>query len=392
MMERVSGDRLIYQADSYVSIRKRLRQMLQRINPQDIISTRVHSRDFTHSRAEYISIRIRILSIAFAVLAPLWIPIDYFSMSETAFRHFLSLRLMFAAMFLVLGLWGTQCNRIQLARARLLAFVCIPGMFYLFSSQLLSGQDGNQGILHGYTFLPLLIMALIAIAPLTLIEGLVYSSIIVGFFLAAKLIHGKLISTDTVEGLWLLLLLGMIAMWIQMSQLHMLMRLYREATRDALTGLVNRRVLTKRLEQEIALRERDLGQLSLLIFDLDLFKRINDNYGHHAGDVVLQAFAEILREYSGSLDIVGRYGGEEFLAILPNCAQGEAADMAEEIRKACHRYTVYIEEDDYEIEFTTSIGVADWRRGESAEDLVKRVDQGLYQAKAKGRDMVVIAN
>jgi diguanylate cyclase (GGDEF)-like protein len=391
VMEQVSGDRLIYQADSYVSIRKRLRQMLQRINPQDIISTRVHSRDFIHSRAEYISIRIRILSIGFAVLAPLWIPIDYFSMSKSAFHQFLSLRLMFAAMFLVLGLWGTQCNRIYLARARLLAFVCIPGLFYLFSSQLLSGIDGNQGILHGYTFLPLLIMALIAIAPLTLIEGLFYSSIIVGFFLAASIVRGNLISADTVEGLWLLLLLGMIAMWIQMSQLHMLMRLYREATRDALTGLVNRRVLTTRLEQEVGLHENDSAQLSLLIFDLDLFKRINDSYGHHAGDVVLQAFAEILREYSGSQDIVGRYGGEEFLAILPNRSQQEAARLAEKIRKACHRYTVYIEEDNYEIEFTTSIGVANWRRGESAETLVKRVDQGLYQAKAKGRDMVIIA-
>jgi diguanylate cyclase (GGDEF)-like protein len=390
-MEKASSKRLIYQPDSYVSIRKRLRQMLQRINPQDIISTRLHSRDFTNSRAEYVSIRIRILSIAFAVLAPLWIPIDYFSMEEPAFSDFLVLRLLFAAMFLVLGLWGTQCNRIQIARFRLLAFVIIPGLFYLSSSQLLSGVDGFKGILHGYTFLPLLIMALIAIAPLTLLESLSYSSIIVGFFLAASWIQGTLISASTIEGLWLLLLLGTIATWIQMSQLHMLMRLYREATRDALTGLVNRRVLTAKLDQEVKLREQNNSELSLLIFDLDLFKRINDTYGHHAGDVVLQAFADILREHSRPQHMVGRYGGEEFLAILPDCTLAEATELAEEIRQACHHYTVYIEEDNYEIEFTTSIGVAHWRGEESAEVLVKRVDQGLYQAKAAGRDMVVVA-
>ena len=390
-MQKAASKRLIYQPDSYVSIRKRLRQMLQRINPQDIISTRVHSRDFTNSRAEYISIRIRILSVAFAVLAPLWIPIDYVTMEEPEFTHFLVLRLLFAVMFLVLGLWGTQCHRIQIARFRLLAFVIIPGLFYLFSTQLLSGIDGYKGILHGYSFLPLLIMALIAIAPLTLLEGVTYGGIIVGFFLAASWIQGTLISASTIEGLWLLLLLGTIAIWIQMSQLHMLMRLYREATRDTLTGLVNRRILTTRLEQEVELRQHDFHELSVLIFDLDLFKRINDTYGHHAGDVVLQAFADILREHSRSHDMMGRYGGEEFLAILPDCSLDEATALAEVIRQACHRFTVFIEDDNFEIEFTTSIGVAHWRQGESAEELVKRVDQGLYQAKASGRDMVVVA-
>jgi len=171
----------------------------------------------------------------------------------------------------------------------------------------------------------------------------------------------------------------------------MLMRLYREATRDTLTGLVNRRVLTTRLETEVKQQEEEARQLSLLIFDLDLFKRINDGYGHHAGDVVLQAFADILREHSRPQALVGRYGGEEFLAILPDCTLSEATEMAEEIRQACHLLTVYIQEDDFRIEFTTSIGVANWRPEESAEELIKRVDQGLYQAKAAGRDMVVVA-
>ncbi len=167
------------------------------------------------------------------------------------------------------------------------------------------------------------------------------------------------------------------------------MRLYREATRDALTGLVNRRVLATKLEQELNGNDQ---RLAILLFDLDLFKRINDNYGHHAGDTVLQAFGEILKSHCQDSNVVGRYGGEEFLAILPGYGADEAKTLAEQIRLACHRYKVYTTEDGKEIHFTTSIGVALRKPGESGHELLNRVDQGLYQAKSSGRDLVSVAD
>ena len=95
-VESVAQEQVHYRPDSYISLRKKLREMTQRVNPQDIISTRYHSRDFKTSRAEYISIRIRTLALVFALLAPLWIPIDYFVMDNPTFSYIVVLRLLFS--------------------------------------------------------------------------------------------------------------------------------------------------------------------------------------------------------------------------------------------------------------------------------------------------------
>lgn len=381
-----------YRPDAYISLRRKLREMGQRVNPQDIISTRFHSDDFNTSRAEYISIRLRLLAIAFAVLAPLWIPIDYFVMNDPVFTYIVLLRLAFSVAFLVLSRWGTNCNKLFSARLRVLIFIIIPGAFFFATHLLLSGTTEEHGILLGYSFLPFLIMALLTIVPLTLLEGLSYSGLIILFFVVTKLTQGSLNTITAMGDLWLLLLLAMIALWVQMTQLHMLMRLYREATRDALTGLVNRRVLAGKLEEETLQSDLNDQPLSVLLFDLDLFKRVNDTYGHHAGDTVLQAFSQVLQRYCGEGHLVGRYGGEEFLAILPGADVEEAHRCAEQIRLACHDYTVHTEEEQSRITFTTSIGVALRKADETAHDLLSRVDQGLYKAKSSGRDLVAVAD
>lgn len=373
-------------------MRRKLREMVQRVNPQDILSTRFHSDDFNTSRAEYISIRLRLLAIVFAVLAPLWIPIDYFVMNDPVFTYIVLLRLSFSAAFLALSRWGTNCNKLSAARTRILIFIIIPGAFFFATHMILSGTTEEHGVLLGYSFLPFLIMALLTIVPLTLLEGVSYSGLIILFFVGTKLTQGSLATITAMGDLWLLVLLAVIALWVQMTQLHMLMRLYREATRDALTGLVNRRVLTTKLEEETLQSELNEQPLSVLLFDLDLFKRVNDTYGHHAGDTVLQAFAQVLQEHCGDGHLVGRYGGEEFLAILPGANVEEAHKCAEQIRLACHDYTVHTDEEQRAITFTTSIGVALRYADETAHDLLSRVDQGLYKAKSSGRDLVAIAD
>jgi len=363
--------------------------MSHRVNPQDIVTTRFHSRDFNTSRSEYISIRIRTLAIAFALLAPLWIPIDYFVMDNPTFGYIVMLRLAFSFSLLSLSRWGTHCHLLNAARVRIFFFILIPGLFFLGSHILLHNINAEHAILLGYSFLPFLVMALLTIVPLTLIEGVSFAALIIGFYAATRAIQGNFLTIPSLGDLWLLLLLAAIALWVQMTQLHMLMRLYREATRDALTGLVNRRVLSTKLTQEISHGD---NSLAILLFDLDLFKRINDNYGHHAGDTVLQAFGEILKQHSQDNDVVGRYGGEEFLAILPNTNVEQAKEAAERIRLACHRYKVYTSDEGKEINFTTSIGVAMRKPNESAHDLLARVDQGLYAAKSGGRDLVSVAD
>ena len=379
-----------YRSDEHVNLHQKLRETLKRVNPSDIISTRLHSRDFLTSRAEAISIRIRTLSLIFAGLALLWIPIDFMLLDGGMFWQILILRVLFSTSLFALGYWGTNCNHLTTARLRIFLFLLIPSLFFLISHQLFNGSSTDNAILLGYAFLPLLMMALLAVVPLTLLEGISYTGMLILFFVVTKLLLGTLFELQSLADLWLLLLLALIALWIQMSQLHMLMRLYREATRDALTGLVNRRVLSTKLEQEIAANN---DKLVLLLFDLDLFKRINDTYGHHTGDSVLKAFAEILGKFSHKDYTMGRYGGEEFMAILPNTPLDKARELAESIRVACHDYKVHSTEDDsVVIDFTTSIGVATRKPGESATELLNRVDQGLYNAKSSGRDLVVVAD
>lgn len=378
------------QPGKYVKLGEKLRQLLQRVNPHDILTTRLHSRDFKNSRAEYLSVRIRTLALVFAVLAPLWIPIDYLVMERATFLQFLILRLGFSAAFLALAMWGTECNKLNAARMRIALFIAIPGLFYLASHSILP-TGGDNAIMLGYSFLPLLVMALMTIVPLTLLEGVSYLTLIVVFFIATQLLGRSLFTLATLGELWLLLLLGIIALWVQITQLHMLMRLYREATRDALTGLVNRRILSARIEEDLTSHQSEGHPLCVLLFDLDLFKRINDTHGHHTGDVVLQAFAGILQKHCRDSVVAGRYGGEEFLVILPRHQVNAAKQLAEQIRGACHHISVY-NNDGQEVTFTTSVGVAQLKAGESSGMLLARVDEGLYQAKAGGRDLVAVAD
>jgi diguanylate cyclase (GGDEF)-like protein len=366
----------------------RLADWLRRTSLQDMISAHGHSTDFNGSRAEYLYLRVRLLAIAFAVLAPLWIPIDFLLLERSLFYPILALRLAFSTLFLLLGVWVARPHSLPLARLRLAAFVGIPSLFFVCSRLVLEGLP-QAGVLMGYNFLPYLMVSFLAIFPLTFMEGLGFALAMGATFVSTELYFGTLFSISTLGNIWLLGLLAGIAMWAELAQLHMLLQLYREATRDALTGLVNRRALTRQLDAEIELARHRGTPLSVILLDIDLFKRVNDTFGHLTGDAVLQRFAAVLlRELRPHL--VGRYGGEEFLGILPAQTVGQAQKTAERIRQACHEVGV-LAGDGREVTFTVSIGAAELREGESSDALLNRVDHGLYQAKESGRDLVAVS-
>ena len=354
---------------------------------QDLFSAKDHSQDFNGSRAEYITVRVRLLAFLFAVLAPLWIPIDHIFMPEEQFQPFRYLRMGFSILFFGLGMFDGGTHKIFYARLRILLFLLIPSVFYVASRQVMGGGMPEEGVLAGYAFLPFLLVVFMAIFPLTLVEGMFYAGFVVMVFLGTEYLFGTLNQIQVLGDVWLLALLAGIAMWAQLAQLHMLLRLYREATRDALTGLVNRRVLTKWLDVEINRARDEHAKLSVLLFDLDLFKRINDTYGHLTGDVVLQRFSKLLSSKIFDRNLIGRYGGEEFLAILPGKDEEHAIEMAERIRKACRTLKVKTTEGDV-VQFTVSIGVTELHDDDDTQTLVKRVDKGLYLAKESGRDLV----
>ena len=153
---------------------------------------------------------------------------------------------------------------------------------------------------------------------------------------------------------------------------------------DELTCLPNRRQVIKKLQNEVIRAERYKTFLSLSMIDIDHFKKINDSYGHTAGDQVLFQLANILQESVRDPDTVGRYGGEEFLVVLPNTRSKEAAEQAARLCKRIREAEFDIGEI---IRLTVSIGVAEYRHGqENWQKFLSRADLALYDAKNAGRD------
>jgi diguanylate cyclase (GGDEF)-like protein len=164
--------------------------------------------------------------------------------------------------------------------------------------------------------------------------------------------------------------------------------LERQAHIDPLTELNNRRQFMELAEQEFARSRRHSKPLSLLMMDLDNFKMVNDTYGHEMGDATLQKLSEICRHTFREIDIVGRLGGEEFAALLPETNIEQAVEVAERLRTAIENAAVNLEDGSL-IHFTVSIGVAGFGvEDEKIETVLKRADTALYKAKNSGRNRV----
>jgi len=159
---------------------------------------------------------------------------------------------------------------------------------------------------------------------------------------------------------------------------------------DALTGLNNRAAYDRDIERELSLTERHNKPLSLMLLDIDFFKKVNDDYGHAAGDAVLRRVADTLKDVTRNSDVVFRYGGEEFAILLSDVDPLSAMDVAERIRLSIRG--LVIEFEDQLINITMSIGMADYIESESSHSLFSRADAALYRSKKMGRDQIQIAS
>jgi diguanylate cyclase (GGDEF)-like protein len=162
------------------------------------------------------------------------------------------------------------------------------------------------------------------------------------------------------------------------------------AVRDGLTNLYNRRAFNELLVQALAREDRSGGQLALILLDLDHFKKLNDTYGHPAGDAALRSTARVLGQHLRKGDQAARYGGEEFVIILPGTDEAGALHLAERAREAIQQHHLVFE--GAKISLTASFGTAVWPSdGREAEALLASVDRALYAAKEGGRNRVIAA-
>jgi len=159
---------------------------------------------------------------------------------------------------------------------------------------------------------------------------------------------------------------------------------------DALTFIPNRKSIVGDLQREVMFADRYGTPLAISLVDIDHFKAINDTYGHVAGDEVLRKLAMELRGRIRHPDVIGRYGGEEFLVVLPHSTSKAAAEQAERLRK--HIQGLTIQSNDFEIQLTISLGIAQYKpHHEDWQEFLSRADAALYRAKDSGRNQWVVA-
>jgi diguanylate cyclase (GGDEF)-like protein len=178
---------------------------------------------------------------------------------------------------------------------------------------------------------------------------------------------------------------------LALATLRLQETLRHQAIRDSLTGLYNRRYMEESLGREMGRAIRRASSLSIIMLDLDHFKRFNDTYGHAAGDAVLRELGAFLKSHIRSEDIACRYGGEEFALIILDADLNSARRIAEHMREAAHHLNVWSHGQSLG-NVTLSLGIAVFPEdGTTADEIIRAADAALYQAKAQGRDRVVIS-
>lgn len=185
-----------------------------------------------------------------------------------------------------------------------------------------------------------------------------------------------------------LTMLSISVLWLEVSRLYEAVEV--QATHDELTGVANRRAIVALLERELEQAKRLNTPLSIALFDIDEFKRINDTRGHPAGDQVLKWVTQMIGKSIRPYDALARYGGEEFLLLMPGAGADAGVSVAERARIAIQDQECSV--DGKPIRITLSAGVAAWSKGVDSDALLRSADQVLYRAKQTGRNRVVLAD
>jgi len=344
---------------------------------------------YSTRRAGMILTRVRLVAMVFAILTPAWMIIDYWLFPLDLFWKLATARILAAIAFARLATRRITCTEMHCARTALVYMFAIPTVFFLYSYWVVSGyalSGFSAAVAAGYGFLPFAMLSGIAIFPLTVFECMLFAAPMLAAQAMAGLMKWNALEWPSFAGaFWLLLVITAVATLASTSQLALMIVLVRQVMRDPLTGAFSRSSGEELLAIQDAAIHRTDGQLAIAFVDLDHFKTVNDNFGHEAGDSVLRKAAEQLRGGMRRSDVVVRWGGEEFVVVMPDTSVEAAVAVLQRLREQGFGKRP----DGAPV--TASIGVAE-RRADAITDwraLVELADQRMYHAKQQGRDRIV---
>jgi diguanylate cyclase (GGDEF)-like protein len=339
-------------------------------------------------RTTVIVSRVRIVAALFALLTPLWIIVD---VATFPFEVWYPLAIARIAATIAFGLITLLANRMQSMRDayQMLAMLFfVPTVFFLFSYQHMAQFELHgvqQAFSIGYAFLPFVMLAGLSIFPLTLVENIAFISPLLIMQAISGAMNVEVFDwPNFAASFWLMLLIAGVSVLAGLSQLAFIIVMVREAIRDRMTGCFSRLSGEELLDLQFSLARRNNTPLTIAFIDLDHFKQVNDNFGHEAGDNVLKAAAAAMQKQLRTGDILIRWGGEEFVLILPNTTPNMACIALQRVRQ------IGLGQRPDGTEVTASIGLAELSQdpADSWQKLVEKADQRMYEAKQSGRDRI----
>lgn len=353
-----------------------------------LLSPRQHSALLSQRRATMIVNRVRLFAMLFAVLTPVWGVIDIMVFDSPLWIKLAFLRLATSTAFTALLVFYRPTGSLFDAYRAMAVLFIIPTVFYFASHSLLNGYELNNvsaAIATGYAFLPFVLMAGLAIFPLSIAENALLASILlIAQGLAGYLNWSTLNWPSFAGGFWLLILIAGVTALTSSSQLAFMITLVRQAIHDPLTGIFSRGSGKEILTMQWSNAQQNNQPLSLAFIDLDHFKSINDSFGHEAGDAILRDFATQLGNNLRSFDSLLRWGGEEFLLIMPNTHKEKAQHALQRMQ------TMGFGMRPDGKPLTASIGLAEHISDQSQthQQLLELADKRMYQAKQAGRNQI----
>lgn len=345
----------------------------------ELVGGHRHELIFDRQRGSFILSRVRLMASLFAVLTPLWIPLDILAFPENIWLKLAVSRVVVGLIFWALAEYCRRAVTLKQAYLALGILFFVPSVFFLFSNWLLWGLalgHASATMASAYAFLIFLMVAGLGIFPLTLIE-LAMLALPLLIVAAIPVVAQRLYMVpffNALAVLWLLFLVAGVGCLASVSQFQLLRKLFHKAVVDPLTGVLNRESGIVLITMHLALARRNGYPLSLVFIDLDNFKQINDSLGHEAGDMALVRIAQAWRTSLRDSDVVVRWGGDEFVLLLPHTNRTQAHHV---ISRGIQRRA------DTDKLPTFSAGTAEWSedRIETWQALVALADQRMYQAK-----------